>query len=84
MFASILLTLLDGRNYQKIDRTMGIIRSRFSESMRLTEDPLNHLDNSDYPDPPTAAASSTTLREKARALVAAQVDHALPTYLNGE
>ena len=84
MFANILLTLLDGKSYQKIDRTLAILRHRFSESMRLTEDPLSRLDNSDYPDPPAAASSSALLREKARALVAAQVDHALPTYLNDE
>ncbi|UGY18863.1 hypothetical protein HAP48_0016240 [Bradyrhizobium septentrionale] len=84
VFANVALTLLDGRSYARIDRTLVNMRNRFSEGMRMTENPLKHLDNSDFPAPPAAAASSATLREKARGLVAEQLDQALPDYLKGE
>lgn len=81
VFANVALTLLDGRTYAKIDRTLVDMRNRFSEGMRMTENPLKHLDNSDFPAPPEAAAASATLREKTRGLVAEQLDQALPDYL---
>jgi hypothetical protein len=50
----------------------------------VTEDPLVKLDNSQFPDPPATASSSTILRERVRALVAAKLDEALPGYLKEE
>lgn len=84
VFANVALTLLDGRSYARIDRTLVDMRNRFSESMKMTENPLKHLDNSDFPTPPEAAASSATLREKTRGLVAEQLDQALPDYLKDQ
>ena len=45
------------------------------------EDPLNRLDNAQFPDPPSSAAGSVALRERTRDLVAARLDQALPDYL---
>ncbi|MBR0932253.1 hypothetical protein JQ586_02645 [Bradyrhizobium jicamae] len=84
VFANVELTLLDGRSYARMDRTLATMGNRFSESMRLTENPFKHLDNSDFPDPPEAAASSATLREKTRGLVAEEIDKAMPAYLKDE
>jgi hypothetical protein len=84
LFANIAVNVLDGRTYEKIARPFANFGTRLSESMRLTEDPLTKLDNSLFPEPAAAAASSTTLRERTRALVAARLDQALPTYLNAE
>ncbi|WP_245334918.1 hypothetical protein [Bradyrhizobium mercantei] len=84
VFANVALTLLDGRSYARIDRTLATMGNRFSESMRMTENPLKHLDNADFPNPPEAAASSATLREKTRGLVAEEIDKAMPAYLKDE
>lgn len=84
VFANVALTLLDGRSYARIDRTLATMGNRFSESMRMTENPFKHLDNSDFPELPEAAASSATLREKTRGLVAEEIDKAMPAYLKDE
>jgi hypothetical protein len=84
LFANIAVNVLDGRTYEQIARPFANFGARLSEGMRLTEDPLTKLDNSLFPEPAAAAASSTTLRERTRALVAARLDQALPTHLNVE
>lgn len=84
LFANIAVTLLDGRSYEQISRPFANFGTRMSEGFRLTEDPLVKLDNSLFPEPPAAASSSATLRERTRALVAARLDQALPGYLKDD
>jgi hypothetical protein len=84
LFAVFAVNLLDGKTYEKLDRAFAGVGARLSQSMRLTEDPLNKLDNAQFPDPPATAASSATLREKTRELVAARLDQMLPDYLKRE
>jgi hypothetical protein len=84
LFAVFALNMLDGRTYEKLSRPFAGIGARLSQGMRLTEDPLNKLDNAQFPEPPSSAAGSATLREKTRELVAARLDQALPDYLKRE
>lgn len=81
LFANIDVSVIDGRTYERINRPFANFGTRLAEGLRITEDPLTKLDNSSFPDPPSVAAGSATLRERTRALVAARLDHALPNYL---
>jgi hypothetical protein len=84
LFANIALTLLDGQTFAKQQR-MGVdLGARLEESLRITENPLNKIDNEYYPEPAAAAAGSAVLRERTRALVAARLDRILPGYLREE
>jgi hypothetical protein len=84
LFANIMITMIDGRTYEKIDRPFANFGDRLANSLRITEDPLKKLDNSFFPDPPAAAAKSATLRDRTRELVAATLDQTLPAYLKEE
>ncbi|WP_315797181.1 hypothetical protein [Bradyrhizobium sp. SZCCHNRI3043] len=84
LFANVNITLIDGQSYEKISSFSADTGARLAETMRLTEDPLNKLDNGDFPEPLAAAASSTVLRERLRTLVAAKLDRDLPSYLKIE
>jgi hypothetical protein len=84
LFANIELTLIDGKTYEKDRRPFANFGAHFAESLRMTEDPLVKLDNSQFPDPPATASSSTVLRERIGALVATRLDAALPGYLKEE
>jgi hypothetical protein len=81
LFASFAIDVLDGRTYENLNRPFAGAGARFSQSMRIMEDPLNKLDNSQFPEPAAVAAGSETLRERTRALVAARLDQLLPDYL---
>lgn len=81
LFANVAITLIDGRSYEEIKRPFVNFGANFAAGLRLTEDPLNKLDNSLFPDPPAAASASTALRERTRALVADRLDRGLPGYL---
>lgn len=81
LFANIGIALIDGRTYETINRPFANFGTHFADGLRLTEDPLTKLDTSLFPDPPQAASSSATLRERTRALVAARIDKELPDYL---
>jgi hypothetical protein len=81
LFANFEINVLDGRTYENLNRAFAGVGARLSQSMRIMEDPLNRLDNAQFPDPPSSAAGSATLRERTRDLVAARLDQALPDYL---
>jgi len=81
LFANVAITLIDGRSYEEIKRPFVNFGANFAAGMRLTEDPLNKLDNSQFPDPPAAASASAVLRERTRTLVADRLDRGLPGYL---
>ncbi len=84
LFANIAINVLDGRTYEKLDRPFAGVGARLSQSLRLTEDPLNKLDNSQFPEPAATASGNATLREKTRALVATRLDQTLPDHLKQE
>jgi len=84
LFANVSLTLIDGRTYEDISRPFANFGANLSQGLRFTEDPLKQLDNSLFPENPASASSDTTLREKTRALVAAELDRMLPGYLKEE
>ena len=81
LFANVAITLIDGRSYEEIKHPFVNFGANFAAGMRLTEDPLNKLDNSLFPDPPAAASTNATLRERTRALVTDRLDRGLPGYL---
>jgi hypothetical protein len=81
LFANIAVNVIDGRTYERTDRPFADFGTRLAQGLRVTDDPLTKLDNSFFPDPPSAAASSATLRERTRALIAARLDQMLPNYL---
>jgi hypothetical protein len=81
LFANIAVDVLDGGTYEKVDRSLADFGTRLSQSVRITEDPLTKLDNSLFPEPPATASASVPLRERTRALVAAQLDQTLPNHL---
>jgi hypothetical protein len=81
LFANISINLIDGRSYEEIKRPFVNFGANFAASMRLTEDPLNKLDNDQFPNPPATASSSAILRERTRALITDRLDRGLPGYL---
>lgn len=81
LFANVAINLIDGRSYEEIKRPFVNLGANFAASLRLTEDPLNKLDNSLFPDPPAAASASAALRERTRALITDRLDRGLPGYL---
>ena len=81
LFANIAVHVLDGGTYEKVDHPLADFGTRLSQSVRITEDPLTRLDNSLFPEPPATASASVTLRERTRALIAAQLDQTLPNHL---
>lgn len=84
LFANIQVNVLDGSTYERIQRPFVNFGARLSKSLQLGEGELIKLDNSLFPEPAAAAASSATLRDRTRALVAAQMDQMLPAYLREE
>lgn len=81
LFANISVSLLDGSTYERVNRPFANFGTRLSENLRLTEDPLTKLDNSQFPESATAVRGNATLRERTRTLVAARLDQTLPDYL---
>jgi len=81
LFANITINMLDGKSYEKISSFAADTGSRLAEGLRITEDPLEKLDNADFPDPPSRASNSASLRDRVRTLVAAKLDRDLPSYL---
>jgi hypothetical protein len=84
LFANIRIAVFDGQTFDihKIRFDLGsILTGPFS---RMTRDPLSELDNASFPEPAAEAVNSTILRDHTRALLAANLDKALPVYLKEE
>ena len=79
LFANIQLTVFDGQTYAIRKKPFELGTALASDL--AGEDPLTKLDNAAFPEPPTAASTSATLRDGTRALVAAHLDKALPPLL---
>jgi hypothetical protein len=84
LFANISLSLLDGGNYERVNRPFTGFGARLAEGLRLTEDPLTKLDNSFFPETAASVPGNATLRERTRTLIAAQLDKTLPNYLKDD
>lgn len=84
LFANVSLSLLDGGNYERINRPFAGFGARLADGLRLTEDPLTKLDNSPFPEAAAAVPGNATLRERTRTLIAAQLDKTLPNYLKDD
>ena len=81
LFANVAVTMLDGGTYERINPSFATIGNSLSRAFQLTEDPLNKLDHSLFPDPPESAATSAVLKDRTRALVSAQLDRVIPDRL---
>jgi hypothetical protein len=81
LFANVGVVIFDGGTYERINPSIAAIGSGLSRAFQLTEDPLNKLDHSLFPDPPESAATSAVLKERTRALVSAQLDRVIPDRL---
>jgi len=81
LFANVAVSMYDGATYEKINRSFAVLGASFAAGLGLTEDPLTKLDESVFPNPPESASSSTTLKERTRALVSARLDRIIPIYL---
>jgi hypothetical protein len=81
LFAAFSVTMLDGQTYERINRPFSDLGARLAQNMRIIEDPLNRLDNEQFPDPPSAATGNAVLRERTRQLLATRLDQALSVYL---
>jgi hypothetical protein len=84
LFANIDVTVFDGQTFalHKIPFDLGsVLAGTFA---RMTQDPLGELDNTAFPEPVAAAASSVLLRDRTRTLVAAKLDKILPASLKVE
>ncbi len=84
LFAVFSVSMLDGTTYERINRPLSDIGARLAQGMRLFEDPLERLDNEQFPEPPSAATGNATLRQRTRELVAARLDQALSYYFKRE
>jgi hypothetical protein len=75
---------LDGITYEPVNRPFAGVGARLAASMRITEDPLTKMDNSLFPESTAAVPGNTTLRERTRTLIAANLDQMLPDYLKND
>lgn len=79
LVASIQVTVFDGQTYA-ISKKPFDLGAAFAKSL-AGENPLTKLDNTAFPEPAAGAATSATLREGTRALLAATLDKNLPDLL---
>jgi hypothetical protein len=84
LFANVQVTIFDGQTFAIRKRPFDLGSVLAGTFVRMTQDPLTKLDNSAFPEPATEAAASATLRDHARALLAAVLDKTLPAYLKEE
>jgi hypothetical protein len=83
LFASINVWVLDGQTFA-IRRKPFNLGEILAGSFRMTQNPLTQLENDQFPEPATAAATSATLRDHTRALLTAVLDKTLAASLKEE
>jgi hypothetical protein len=82
LFANVNATVFDGQTFDIRKRPSPGLGAILSAG--LVQDPLTELDNADFPTTAADAASSAKLRDRTRALIAANLDKILPAYLKPE
>jgi hypothetical protein len=82
LFANANATVFDGQTFDISKRPPPSLGAILSAG--LVQDPLTQLDNADFPTTAADAASSATLRDRTRVLIAANLDKILPAYLKPE
>jgi hypothetical protein len=82
LFANITATVFDGQTFDIGKRPTPSLGAILSAD--FVQDPLTELDNADFPTTAADAATSATLRDRTRALVAARLDKILPAYFKQE
>ena len=86
LFTNFSVLVFDGQTFAIHKNPYASLESVLARAFQLTEkrDPLVELDNASFPDPASDAANSATLRDRVRALLAANLDKALPAFLKEE
>ena len=86
LFTNFSVLVFDGQTFAIHKNPYASLESVLARAFQLTEkrDPLVELDNASFPDPASGAANSATLRDRVRALLAANLDKALPAFLKEE
>ena len=84
LFANVQITIFDGQTFAIRRKPFNLGSVLAGTLAGMTQDPLTKLDNSAFPEPATEAAASATLRDHARALLAAVLDKTLPASLKEE
>jgi hypothetical protein len=85
LFANIQVRVFDGHTFALRKSPFANIGSILAGTFAsMTGDPLTKLENESFPEPATAAATNTILRDRTRALLAARLDKVLPAYLKEE
>ena len=82
LFANVHATVFDGQTFDIGKHPLPSLGAILSAG--LVQDPLTKLDNADFPTTAADAATSATLRDRTRALLAASLDKMLPAYLKQE
>jgi hypothetical protein len=83
LFANIQVTVFDGQTFAIHKNPFAGLGSILAGAF-AGQDPLTELDNAAFPEPAAQAPNSTMLRDRTRALIAANLDKRLPAYLKGE
>ena len=81
LFSSIGVTVFDGETYEVSKKPFSLNLGAALAKGFGVEDPLTKLENSAFPEPAAAAATSPALRDGARALLAAHLDKTLSVAL---
>lgn len=84
LFANVQLTAFDGQTFAAWKKPFDLAASLAGGFGRLTQDPLTKLDDGTFPEPASAAAASTVLRDHTKVLLAATLDKILLAYLKQE
>jgi hypothetical protein len=82
LFANVNATMFDGQTFDIVRRPLPGLGAILSAG--LVQDPLTQLENADFPATAADAATSATLRDRTRALLAARLDRILPAYFKQE
>jgi hypothetical protein len=85
LFANFVLRVFDGQSFAIAKRPSVDLGSMLAGSFgRLGQDALTKLDAEDFPASPADAITSSALRDRTRALVAARLDKAVAAYLKSD
>ncbi|MBR1223666.1 MULTISPECIES: hypothetical protein [unclassified Bradyrhizobium] len=81
LYSNIQVTVFDGQTYEVSKKPFNLNLGLALARGFGVEDPLTKLENSAFPEPAAAAATSATLRDGTRALLATHLDKALSATL---
>jgi hypothetical protein len=86
LFTNFSVMVFDGQTFAIQKNPFATLESVLARSFLLTEkrDPLVEVDNASFPEAAAGASNNAMLRDRVRALLAANLDKTLPAYLKEE